>query len=411
VLSALIVDDDVRKRTALREVLLRISGDGNWKVVEAGAIVPAKEAMARETFDLLLLDIALPLRSGEDVRMNGGSDLLSEIVEVDLYRVPTHIVAVTGYSDIFAAMVERWGNRLVATIHYDERSETWESKLGELVGRIIAAGNARDLRAREPSHDVAIVTALVEPELRELLALPLNWREMRVGTDPTVYHEGEIRGGGGGGWALVAATAARMGMAATAALSGKMIAKFRPRMVAMTGIAAGYSGRTNIGDIIAADPSWDCGSGKWTESADGPRFRQAPRQLALDPEIREHLRSLSLDTAGLDRIHRDWPGERPTAKPRIKIGPLASNAAVLGDGKMIERIAVQDKDLLGVEMEAYGVFAAAETSDEPRPKVVVLKTVVDLADGAKDDRFQPYGAYASAATLCALLERMMRPRY
>lgn len=53
-----------------------------------------------------------------------------------------------------------------------------------------------------------------------------------------------------------------MGMPAAASLAMKMIMTFRPAFVGMVGVAAGVKGRTNFGDVIAADPTWDYGSGK-----------------------------------------------------------------------------------------------------------------------------------------------------
>jgi len=66
-----------------------------------------------------------------------------------------------------------------------------------------------------------------------------------------------------------------MGMPSTAATAMQVIHEFRPRYLAMTGIAAGVEGKTNLGDILIADPSWDYGSGKIVtgEEGSGHRFQ------------------------------------------------------------------------------------------------------------------------------------------
>jgi nucleoside phosphorylase len=64
-------------------------------------------------------------------------------------------------------------------------------------------------------------------------------------------------------------------VAASAAgvLSMKMIEYFRPKYLAMTGILAGMRGGSEPGDIVAADPSWDYGSGKRARQ-DGKSYSQ-----------------------------------------------------------------------------------------------------------------------------------------
>jgi nucleoside phosphorylase len=84
---------------------------------------------------------------------------------------------------------------------------------------------------------------------------------------------------------------------------------------------------------------------------------------------------------------------------QLHLGPLASGAAVLSDGLTAKRVIQQHRQLLGIEMEAYGVYAAADEAPAPRPQAFALKSVVDFADGEKDDRFQPFGAYVSARVL------------
>lgn len=75
---------------------------------------------------------------------------------------------------------------------------------------------------------------------------------------------------------VYAASASRVGMPSASIISLKLISAFKPKYLAMTGITAGVPGKTRLGDVIAADPSWDWGSGKW-EMRDGElKFMPAP---------------------------------------------------------------------------------------------------------------------------------------
>ena len=58
-------------------------------------------------------------------------------------------------------------------------------------------------------------------------------------------------------------------------------------------------------------------------------------------------------------------------------------------------------------MEAYGVMAAAYYSGPSRPRAVAIKSVCDFADPAKNNEWQAYAAYTSAA----LAYRFIRDHY
>jgi nucleoside phosphorylase len=186
-----------------------------------------------------------------------------------------------------------------------------------------------------------------------------------------------------------------------------MIHAFRPKYIAMVGIAAGVRDRVKYGDVIIANPCWDWGSGKHTHrSSDGvARFAAAPFQAHHDGGLREQCQALAADQPVLDEIRRGWNGDTPEHALSARVGPLASGAAVLADEDVMARIAEQHREIIGVEMEGYGVFVAAEESAEPRAKALVIKSVVDYGGTEKDDRFQGYGAYTAAAFLAALARK------
>jgi uncharacterized MAPEG superfamily protein len=58
-------------------------------------------------------------------------------------------------------------------------------------------------------------------------------------------------------------------------------------------------------------------------------------------------------------------------------------------------------------MEAYGVFVAADEAPAPRPAVIALKGIADFADSSKQDDFQRYCAFVSAAILRHAAERLI----
>ena len=70
-MNILIVEDNQSKLTAITSVILEVSGASEIQISKATCIVDAKRLLQSTVFDLLLLDIRLPMRSGERPKPNG----------------------------------------------------------------------------------------------------------------------------------------------------------------------------------------------------------------------------------------------------------------------------------------------------------------------------------------------------
>ena len=86
--------------------------------------------------------------------------------------------------------------------------------------------------------------------------------------------------------------------------------------------------------------------------------------------------------------------------------PCASGPIVVGDGKTLTEIGEkQNREVLALEMEAYGVYCAARKASQPRPITFSIKSVCDFADPRKNDAMQNYASYTSAMTTFEFLRR------
>lgn len=258
--------------------------------------------------------------------------------------------------------------------------------------------------------DLGIVTALAGVEHSAVLELPCSWAQLRLAHDETRYVSGAFVAADGTERSVIAATAPRMGMPAAAILTSKFIQQFRPRVMVMVGICAGRSGRVQIGDVVVADPTWDCGSGKIEPSKEGPKFLPDPHHLDLDPDHSELIRELSRDAAFLAEVRRKFDGKRPDTALSLHLGPLTSGAAVIADPATFSGLIPQHRKLLGLEMEAYAVMASGLGNGRPRPIVFVAKGVSDFADEEKSDDYQEYAAYVSASVGFEIAKRLLAGR-
>jgi nucleoside phosphorylase/CheY-like chemotaxis protein len=401
-MKVLIVDDDSAKTAMIAQALRAVPEFGSDDLDIAGDVVTAKRQLQSVSYALVVLDIALPNRIGDEVTPTAGVELLKEIYERPGYKAPRHVVGLTSHAEIFDEAAADFSASVLTLLQFSHGRDDWSLPLQTLARHIAAAESAVRQTVEHQAY-LGIVCALQTPEFDALLRLPWDWRPLPHNEDFVFYHEGRFSVHGQE-QRVIAGCVGRKGMASAAVLTSKLITLFRPRYLAMMGITAGVQGRANLGDVVAADVCWDWGSGKWLDAGEESHFHQAPYQVAVDPDIHARLGRLTSDAAALSRVESAWPGPRPQTRLAVRVGPVASGAGVLSSHDKLQAIKSQHRELLAVEMEVYGVFVAAADGLKPRPKFFSLKSVVDFGDSAKNDDYHAYGAFTSASVLKLFVE-------
>jgi nucleoside phosphorylase len=402
----LIVEDDTQKYGEIREVL-SATGRETDVVHLAVCASEALSQLSNSPYDLLLLDINLPRRFGERPIRGGGLEVLREINRYEGYLHPRYIVGITAYDDLIEEFGAEFEENLWSLVHYSEGADRWVAQLRQKVSYIKAVRKSDNFSDGITfGSDLAIISALDTVEFDAIRRLDCGWQPLRLRHDGTRYLTGNIQGANSS-FSVVAAAAPRMGMAASSVLAAKMIQQFRPRYISMVGICAGRSEKTNIGDIIVSDPTWDWGSGKIASKEGEPVFLPSPHQLDLDPDLMENLKEALEDTAAVEAIFQSGRGVRPPGHPTVRIGPAASGAAVVAEKGTFENLVDHHRGLLAIDMEAYGVATAASGCGRPRPKALIVKAVCDYADQNKNDEFQEYAADVSAKFLLLAARRFL----
>ncbi|MCA0301880.1 MAG: histidine kinase [Proteobacteria bacterium] len=395
----LIVEDETEKLGKIMDVIGSTKDSHLIRCSEVRDAMGARRLLEREQYDLLIVDLRIPNRIGEPAEAAQGAELLREVCARDKYHRPYHIIGITAYSESYESSFELFSDQVWAILRYDIKEDGWARQLRNKLSYLLSSKQLlRFSDGKTYETDLAIITAL-DSELAAVRRLPADWQEHKVPHDSTRYFTG-VFSSASRNISVVAAAAPRMGMAMSAVLASKLITNFRPRYLCMCGIAAGVKGRTNLGDILAVDPSWDWGSGKRLVDKDGKAcFSPAPNQLPLEPRIRDRLKAYVDRTSVLHDIQKAWPGAEVGHALRLHVGPVASGAAVLADPNVVGSVKDQQRQLIGIEMEVYGVLTATENCGEPRPIGFALKSVCDFGDAEKSDDFQPYAAYTSAQFL------------
>jgi nucleoside phosphorylase len=390
----LVVEDDLQKLKTILTVLGE-AGIPRERIDVGQTRVEARRLLTSYAYDLLVLDVALPMRPEDNPDRTGGIKLLEELVERGSYRLPQSVVGLTGFSELRRDFEDRFRARLWTLEHYDSADHTWVERLKAKASYIRQRASQKD---RIPfQSDLCVIAALNTPELSALKSLNWNWSSAQSIDEVNFYYEGRFDAGGASR-TVVAGAAPRMGMVAAAILSLKMINQFRPRLLVMIGICAGLKDSCYIGDVLVGDPVWDWQMGKHVNGA----FRIAPDQIDIPTAVSERFVQLGENKQLWFDAWNTYPGVKPNNIPVVRIGPITSGSAVLADERILSDIKdTQHRKLLGVEMELYGMYAAARDASPPIPVTFGLKAVSDYADDKKSDQFQAYASHMSVHALAA----------
>lgn len=398
----LIADDHpIRYRPLVLE--LEAIGIDKTNIVYAISSDDAQTKLEHEFFDLLILDILLPLFNYDDDVSHENSLAILHRINNDLTIIkPGKVVGITSDIKAAGAASEVFSESTWSIINYSQIENEWIRKTVNCVKYIKQKIDSTPTSTSATSLvDLAIICALESPEFDAVMDLPWNWDAARPIDDLVFVRDGWLLSKGKK-ITVVAAFSSKMGMVSTALKSFAVITKLNPKVIAMTGICAGVKEQVSIGDVLFADPAWDFQSGKRVKDSDSVTFSFAPHQLPANYTVRTHIEQLRSNQDFLQSLPEIFE-KNCEFRTKIKIGPVASGSAVLADGDTIKEIKKQQRELIGVEMEIYGLYAAAMASS-PQPKFFALKGVCDYADPDKVDKAQSYAAFASARVLQKLFE-------
>lgn len=399
----ILIADDCKTRYKNLLASLEEIGVTKEQVTLAGSSDEAQTHLENERYDLLVLDILLPLYPTEaDVSHENSLQVLYSINHDENTIKPGKVIGITADSGAAKAASESFAKNTWSIIEYSQIDNEWLHIIINCVKYIQQEAETRQCICGDtPSVDLALLCALESPEYEELMKLPWNWLPARPIHDYMFVRDGWFNSQGTK-ITVSAAFSTRMGMVESALKSFIIISKLKPKVIGMTGICAGVSSKVKLGDVLFADPAWDFQNGKHVKVGDKYEFNISPHHLPASYRIRSLVEQLRSDKTFLSSLPQLY-GSDCKYSTDIKLGPVASGSAVLADGQTITSIKKQQRELVGVEMEIYGLYAAGNTST-PAPQYFALKGVCDFADPEKDDEAQSYAAFASARVLQKLFE-------
>ncbi|MDB5824995.1 MAG: 5-methylthioadenosine/S-adenosylhomocysteine nucleosidase [Herminiimonas sp.] len=403
-IEVLLLEDDPAKKNRLL-AFLQSKKNLFGRVDTALCTSDAKKFMRERKYDLLIADIVVPTILGGEKSETHTMALLEEIDDGvgDIFP-PTFCLPISASSELSDAAHHFFLGRPWGILAYTDSSDECLESIEKICRFVInEKGRLQEVRR----CDIFIITALMEPEFTAVESLPLDWGVLEPLDRSQLVKYGHIQIGGQG-HVVAAAFATRMGPTSAAILTTKALLMLRPKLVIMTGICAGIPGKAHIGDVVAVDISWDWQSGKFVDKSGIEAFQIAPHQLGIGDTLRNQLLLFKRDADYWDTLAGRALKEQ-LRLPKLVMGPMATGSSVLADSRVSERIKTnQHKNVVGLDMETYGVFAAVEACD-PKVTVLSLKAVCDNGDIKKNDDYQEYAAVNAALAVERFLTEYAGP--
>lgn len=318
---------------------------------------------------LFIIDIRIPNVDNSSASQNGRT-----IVEslVKMGRSDALLLAISSYPEDFTHLRQYFEMHGCILCDFKE-TKNWQSTLDHLLVQ------AR----RDTKFDFLVFCALEEERSPYVAWFPQGRRVIRGGIE---CFDIEIAGKSG-----TVILHPKMGLVNAAAVSAVAIDRYRPNLVAMSGICGGFESRAALGQLLISEMAYEYQSGKWTD--DG--FSQEPYQVPTEHVLLTSLRKLSDDSELLEELERGFKGSRPSEQNKPKVAVFTSGSAVIADKKYLDQVELIHRRVSGLDMEIFALQRAAHIS-VANPPCICAKAVVDLCNNEKNDKIHAYGSFISA---------------
>ena len=348
----------------------------------------ARDALRADFFDLMILDLTLPIEKGDpDPSLRNAERLLASLMNDPRFRKPGDILGITNDEAALRLVDNSISRYLMATVPEDDAG-TWRSTVTEKVRYVRDARRSREIVAWTTHDvDVGIVTALdkeAKPfeDLFDLSETP----HQDVRSFNFRCRNGKLRRG-------VLLAIGKSGQAPAASMTQELISLFRPRLMIMTGFCGGRQERVKVGDLIAFTTSYAWDYGKWVQDENGggsaaPKFEPRPTPLSVEERGVDRVIRTIVDRddptpAELERSVKAMSDEKIDGW-KVRRAAAGSGSAVVTSETMLGQIKDIDENIYAVDMESYGFYLACRQTRMTRPDFVCLKSVADFCNGTKD---------------------------
>lgn len=411
-IKVLVMDDTPEKLEKIKSVLKERCLLKEDDITTAVSINGGRRLLSENIYDLLILDLVMPVADGEEVREEGQSEtFINEMSRIGRLNKPIYIIALTQYEQKIEELRETYAKKLWKLIHYDLKETDWEDILQEAVDSIIVAKNQLvEAIKKDTTYDVGILCALGEEFEQMKIAVSSNWIHLTEANAPFELYSTQVRTEYGHTIRIVGCCCNAAGMQSTSVAASYLYSRFSVPLVIMTGFCAGFKvDGVNYGDLFIAESEYDYGSGKLVKKEDEQKLKPEPKQIpcpySLIGKIRAFISEEDMESKLYNELKRVNLLLEEMSVPKIHVQPGACGSYVVGDEAFMNRLLEEsNRKLRGLDMEGYGLYMAGHMLNR---EFVLIKGIADYADSSKGDKFHKTCSYGSAWFVAQYIKKVL----
>lgn len=411
--SILIMDDQPRKTESVKQILVTDCGINEQSIDCASSIAEGRKRLSENYYDLLILDLVMPLYEGEEANHVEAPNFIDEIFENPSIKEPNQIIGLTVHDEEYDALKLRFEAKLWKLIKYSETDTSWRGKIKISAFHLLRMKrHMLDSIVNKDSYDIGIICALPEEFSYMLEAFGRDsWTNINIPGIMIPLKTCCMTSVMGEEYKIIAGCVGKPGMVGTASMATALFDQTRIDNLFMTGITAGFeSDSINLCDIMIAKSSMDYASGKLIEEGIDDEIKiKLLKEIQVMPanmELQSRAALLAEDNELMNRLNQQLKRVHLNADRDSKahVVPVACGPFVVASKEAVNMIKERDRKLKALDMEAYGLYYAAHLCQK---KALWVKGVSDFANSKKDDSCHNKAAYASAYFLYLLIKEMM----
>ena len=417
-IKILILDDSDRKIDYVKKVLIEGCGLHEEHIVVAKSVSGGREAVSKDYFDLVLLDLVLPNFDNEDPQDDGGLSFIRSIIATDSrIKMPTQIIGLTEKDYAYEKEKDEFQSLLFSVIQCKQGQSDWIDKLRQAVNYAIRCKQAIETRLKSRTqYDIAVICAISE-EFKQMLSAfggEDKWADVILEEDiPFIFKQTSVTTAKGNVIKVIAAMAGRPGVIPTSVLTTLMYVLFHVDTVFMTGFSAGFpSNKLRLGDILVASSIQDYASGKLQDIEGSMSLLKEIHQIEaatrLTLEMQELIEDEDTQSSIMSKIRKVNLLIDQRDSYQISMSSTCCGPYVVTSEKLVNELKDSDRKLEGLDMEGFGLYLTSKLLSNNKQKGALwMKGVGDFANPQKADGYHKTCSFGSACLLYRFIKEKM----
>lgn len=387
-----VLEDDDSKFEKVSSLILQKTRLETPIITRADNFSLAQQTLERERFDLLILDLMVPIRRGLTPEDQTG-DISAIRLDALCRNRDTPAVALTQFEDKADERIHDLNQLGVTVITYSDSNSDW----------VDAINRAIDHNEPPLQYDFVMVCALrKERDAFDFLGYSVG--------DEVIIDDLSCKSLSLNGLKGLIVVPTRMGLVSSAIACTKAIERFRPKLIAMSGICAGFDKSSKIYDVIVPERCYQHDAGKWTDAG----FIMEPYQVALETPVKLKIDRLLNKKGFCDALVESVKYEitevaegATTLSCNARMAVSSSGSSVVASTAQSDAMRDYHRKGAAFEMESYALYESAESSCH-KPAFFSAKCVVDNGSESKGDAFHRIACLLSAKVAAAIVIDLLK---